>query len=135
MSETVVKMTAVSKAFPGVQALDGAEMELLPGEVHVLLGENGAGKSTLMKILCGQYPADTGSIELEGEEILPESPSHAQSLGIVMIHQELNLVDTLTVAQNVFLGSEPMRVGISQRRNRSTSTLGEATSAWILSTS
>jgi len=112
MSETVVGMSGVSKAFPGVQALDQAELELWRGEVHVLLGENGAGKSTLMKVLCGQYPADAGRIELQGKEIVPESPSHAQSLGIVMIHQELNLIDTLTVAQNVFLGAEPTHAGL-----------------------
>ncbi len=108
----VVEMAGISKSFPGVRALDEARFELRPGEVHVLLGENGAGKSTLMKILCGQYPADAGTIAVGGTRVLPSTPNASMALGIVMIHQELNLVDTLTVAQNIFLGDEPMRTGL-----------------------
>jgi ribose transport system ATP-binding protein len=86
----------------------------LPGEVHVLLGENGAGKSTLVKILCGQYSADAGRVLLAGESIRPASPLEGERLGLVMIHQELNLVPGLTVAQNIFLGHELTRGGLMQ---------------------
>jgi ribose transport system ATP-binding protein len=109
-------MLGVCKSFPGVQALRGAELELVAGEVHVLLGENGAGKSTLMKVLCGQYAADEGTIELAGQRIAPRSPREAAELGLVMIHQELNLVDQLTVAENLFLGHEPVRHGLIDGR-------------------
>jgi len=105
-------MRGISKAFPGVQALSDARMELRPGEVHVLLGENGAGKSTLMKILCGQYPGDSGAVELDGEQIALSSPHEAEKLGLIMIHQELNLVGGLTVAQNIYLGHEPTNWGL-----------------------
>lgn len=108
----LVKMEGISKAFPGVQALQEAQLDLVRGEVHVLLGENGAGKSTLMKVLCGQYPADSGFMELDGQRIAPSSPHAAQQLGIGMIHQELNLVPSLTVAENIFLGHEPTRIGL-----------------------
>jgi ribose transport system ATP-binding protein len=105
-------MTGVCKRFPGVQALQDATLEVAPGEVHVLLGENGAGKSTLMKVLCGQYSADDGNISLSNQTIAPESPIEAERLGLVMIHQELNLIPGLTVAENIFLGHEPTRSGL-----------------------
>ena len=105
-------MHGICKRFPGVQALRDAELEVVPGEVHVLLGENGAGKSTLVKILCGQYAADSGSMTFAGEAIRPASPLEAERLGLVMIHQEFNLVSGLTVADNVFLGHEPTRGGL-----------------------
>ena len=112
MTETpLLRMTEVCKRFPGVQALQDATLEVAPGEVHVLLGENGAGKSTLMKVLCGQYAADEGDISLAGQAIAPESPIEAEALGLVMIHQELNLIPGLTVAENIFLGHEPTRSG------------------------
>jgi ribose transport system ATP-binding protein len=107
-------MRGISKRFPGVQALRDADLEVRPGEVHVLLGENGAGKSTLMKVLCGQYPADAGEVTLAGETIRPASPIEAEQLGLVMIHQELNLVPGLTVAENIFLGHEPTTAGVIQ---------------------
>jgi ribose transport system ATP-binding protein len=107
----LLEMTGICKAFPGVQALQDASLDVFPGEVHVLLGENGAGKSTLMKVLCGQYVADRGSISFGGRPIAPESPIEAESLGLVMIHQELNLIRGLTVAENIFLGHEPTRGG------------------------
>jgi len=107
----LLRMTEVCKRFPGVQALQDATLEVAPGEVHVLLGENGAGKSTLMKVLCGQYAADEGDISLAGQAIAPESPIEAEALGLVMIHQELNLIPGLTVAENIFLGHEPTRSG------------------------
>jgi ribose transport system ATP-binding protein len=104
-------MAGVCKRFPGVQALEDASLDVAPGEVHVLLGENGAGKSTLMKVLCGQYAADDGEISLAGRPISPESPIEAERLGLVMIHQELNLIPGLNVAENIFLGHEPTRGG------------------------
>ena len=111
-ADPIVRMTGVCKRFPGVQALQDAELEVLPGEVHVLLGENGAGKSTLMKILCGQYQQGGGSVHLAGAEIRPASPLEAERLGLVMIHQELNLVPGLSDAENIYLGHEPTRGGL-----------------------
>jgi ribose transport system ATP-binding protein len=105
-------MTGICKSFPGVQALQDVSLDVVPGEVHVLLGENGAGKSTLMKVLCGQYAADRGGISFAGRSIAPESPIEAERLGLVMIHQELNLIPGLTVAENIFLGHEPTRGGL-----------------------
>ena len=105
-------MQGICKRFPGVQALQDASLEVLPGEVHILLGENGAGKSTLMKILCGQYGADAGTSTLDGELLRPGNPLDAERRGLVMIHQELNLVPGLTVAENIFLGHEPTRGGL-----------------------
>ena len=110
-STPLLEMTGVCKAFPGVQALEDVSLDVVPGEVHILLGENGAGKSTLMKILCGQYAADRGSISFAGHPIAPESPIEAERIGLVMIHQELNLIPGLTVAENIFLGHEPTRGG------------------------
>ncbi len=107
----LLKMSGICKRFPGVQALQDATLGVVPGEVHVLLGENGAGKSTLMKVLCGQYAADDGSISFAGQSIAPESPIEAERLGLVMIHQELNLIPGLTVAENIFLGHEPTSGG------------------------
>ncbi|HQV68340.1 MAG: sugar ABC transporter ATP-binding protein [Anaerolineae bacterium] len=107
MADVVLKMENITKAFPGVQALDGAQLELLRGEVHALVGENGAGKSTLMKVLAGVYAKDSGRIVLKGKEVEIPSPRAAQDLGICMIHQELNLMPHLTIAQNVFIGREP----------------------------
>jgi ribose transport system ATP-binding protein len=104
-------MHGICKRFAGAQALQHADLEVLPGEVHVLLGENGAGKSTLMKILCGQYEADAGTVELAGRAIRPGSPREAERSGLVMIHQEFNLVPGLSVAENL-LGHEPTRAGL-----------------------
>jgi len=110
--EPLLQMRGICKQFPGVLALDEAELEVIPGEVHVLLGENGAGKSTLMKVLCGQYLADSGSITFAGETIRPENPIEAERHGLAIIHQELNLVPGLTVAENIFLGHEPTAAGL-----------------------
>ena len=107
MSELLVEMTGITKDFPGVHALSDASFELRPGEVHALVGENGAGKSTLMKILNGIYDPDAGSIRYKGDEVQIPNPRTARDLGISMIHQELNLMPHLTVAENIFLGREP----------------------------
>jgi ribose transport system ATP-binding protein len=109
MGELLVEMTGISKSFPGVHALDGAQFDLRPGEVHALVGENGAGKSTLMKVLSGIYRRDAGTIKVKGQDVDVTSPHQAQSLGIAIIHQELNLANHLTVAQNIFIGREPRR--------------------------
>ena len=105
----IVEIKHLNKTFPGVRALIDAQFELLAGEVHALMGENGAGKSTLMKVLAGVYQKDTGSgsIKLFGKEVDVASPRAAQLLGIGIIHQELNLMNHLTVAQNIFIGREP----------------------------
>jgi ribose transport system ATP-binding protein len=99
-------MENISKSFPGVKALDHVNLELYTGKVLALLGENGAGKSTLMKILSGVYTKDSGDIYFEGNKIDIHSPKHAQSLGIAIIHQELNLLPYLSIAENIFIGRE-----------------------------
>ncbi|MGE5461737.1 MAG: sugar ABC transporter ATP-binding protein [Syntrophothermus sp.] len=103
----LLQMEGIYKSFPGVQALSDAQFDLRYGEVHALVGENGAGKSTLMKILGGIYSRDAGQVILEGQEVEITSPAMAQHLGISIIHQELNLMPHLTVAQNIFIGREP----------------------------
>jgi len=105
--EPLLRMESISKSFPGVKALSNVTIDLQYGEVLALVGENGAGKSTLMKILTGIYPKDEGTITLQGKEILVQSPKQAQELGISIIHQELNLMKDLTVAENIFIGREP----------------------------
>jgi ribose transport system ATP-binding protein len=99
-------MEGIYKSFPGVQALSDCQFELRSGEVHALVGENGAGKSTMMKILGGIYEKDAGHIYLDDREVNITSPHKAQELGISIIHQELNLMPHLTVAQNIFIGRE-----------------------------
>ena len=106
MGETILRMQGIQKYFPGVHALDDAQLEVRSGEVMALIGENGAGKSTLMKILTGIYPKDGGTIEFMGEQIELTGPKHAQNLGICIVHQELNLMQHLTVADNIFIGRE-----------------------------
>jgi ribose transport system ATP-binding protein len=100
-------MKGIAKRYPGVVALDGVDLEVRRGEVHILLGENGAGKSTLMKILAGAVQRDAGTITLDGRECGLESPREAQAAGVSIIYQEFNLVPHLTVAENIFLGREP----------------------------
>ena len=109
MGETILKMQGIQKYFPGVHALDDAQLEVRSGEVMALVGENGAGKSTLMKILTGIYPKDGGTIEYFGEQIEINGPKDAQSRGICIVHQELNLMQHLTVADNIYIGREPMK--------------------------
>ncbi|HUG52403.1 MAG TPA: sugar ABC transporter ATP-binding protein [Vicinamibacteria bacterium] len=111
-----LSMRAIRKSFPGVLALDGVDLEVEPGEVHVLLGENGAGKSTLMKILSGSLGKDAGEIALDGRVVEIRGPRHAQKIGIRTIYQELNLVAPLSVAANIVLGREPGRFGMVDRR-------------------
>ncbi|MFD0716618.1 sugar ABC transporter ATP-binding protein [Paenibacillus sp. GCM10027626] len=112
MNEVLVRMEEISKAFPGVKALDRCRFELHAGEVHALVGENGAGKSTLMKVLTGVYAKDEGTIFYKGKLFDAANTKAAQDAGIVMIHQELNLAQDLTVAQNIFIGREPRLAGL-----------------------
>jgi ribose transport system ATP-binding protein len=106
----LLRLEGISKSFPGVQALADVHLELEAGEVHALVGENGAGKSTLMKVLGGIYKADSGTIYLDGQPVVIDSPTDAQRLGISLIHQELSLIPDLTVAQNIFIGREKRRM-------------------------
>jgi len=105
--DSYLRMQEISKSFPGVQALDRVHMEVQPGEVHALLGENGAGKSTLMKILSGVYQPDSGEILIEGRSVQFSDTRAAEQAGIAIIHQELNLIPQMTVAENIYLGREP----------------------------
>ncbi|HEY4293217.1 sugar ABC transporter ATP-binding protein [Luteibacter sp.] len=116
MSTPLVRMHAIQKAFGPVKVLEGVDFELQPGEVHALMGENGAGKSTLMKILTGIYAPDSGSIEVDGSAASIATPADAEKYGIAIIHQELNLIPSLSVADNLFLGREIHRFGLLDRR-------------------
>jgi ribose transport system ATP-binding protein len=107
----LISVSRLSKSFPGVRALHEVRFELMPGEVHALMGENGAGKSTLMKILAGVYTRDSGEIVYDGRPVEFSSPRDAQTVGVGIIHQELQLMNHLTVAQNIFIGREP-RMGL-----------------------
>jgi ribose transport system ATP-binding protein len=109
----LISVKRLNKSFPGVRALHEVQFELMAGEVHALMGENGAGKSTLMKILAGVYTRDSGEILYEGKPVAFESPRDAQAVGVGIIHQELHLMNHLTVAQNIFIGREPRgRLGL-----------------------
>ena len=105
--DPVLALRGIRKTFPGVIALDAVDLDLLPGEVHVLLGENGAGKSTLMKIISGAVPSDAGEIRVNGTVVEIAGPRHAQALGIGIIYQEFNLVPHLSAGENILLGREP----------------------------
>jgi inositol transport system ATP-binding protein len=111
MHQFLLKLESISKEFPGVKALDNVSLEVAPGEIHGLLGENGAGKSTLIKIMSGAYQPDGGTMELDRQRLHLANPHQAQALGIVTIYQEFNLVPSLTIAENVFIGREPGQSG------------------------
>lgn len=111
MGDYIVELKNVTKSFPGVLALDNVQFNLKSGEVMALLGENGAGKSTLMKILSGVYTRDAGEMKIFGKEVGDMTPKLAQEMGVAIIHQELNMCQHLTVAQNMFLGREIIRGG------------------------
>ena len=102
----VLQMHGIRKAFPGVQALDGVDFEVRPGEVMALMGENGAGKSTLIKILSGAHSADEGQVFIKGQQVKISSPKEAQDLGVAVIYQELNLAESVSIAENIFVGRE-----------------------------
>ncbi|MDG9708879.1 sugar ABC transporter ATP-binding protein [Streptomyces sp. DH10] len=111
----LLSMSGITKSFPGVRALDGVDLDVLAGEVHCLLGQNGAGKSTLIKVLAGAHQPDTGEIRWRGEAVTLRSPITAMRLGIATIYQELDLVEHLSVAENVHLGHEPTTAGFVVR--------------------
>ena len=108
MGEVILNMQDIQKSFSGVQALKNAQLELRSGEVVALMGENGAGKSTLMKILTGIYSKDAGTIHYLGKEVEYKNPAQSEAAGIAIVHQELNMMNDLTVAQNLFIGHESM---------------------------
>ena len=109
MGEVILEMKDIDKSFPGVHALDHVSLEVRRGEVHALMGENGAGKSTLMKVLTGIYKKDSGTIRYKGKDVEFHNTREAQDNGVVIVHQELNMVGDLTVAQNIFIGREPRK--------------------------
>ncbi|PIJ48321.1 ribose ABC transporter ATP-binding protein RbsA [Erwinia sp. OLTSP20] len=104
--EPLLQLSGIEKSFPGVKALSGASLNVYPGRVMALVGENGAGKSTMMKVMTGIYPRDAGSLKWLGEEVSFSGPKSSQDAGIGIIHQELNLIPELSVAENIFLGRE-----------------------------
>jgi ribose transport system ATP-binding protein len=113
----LVRVEGVTKSFGGVHALRGVDLEVLPGEVHALLGENGAGKSTLIKILSGVHAYDEGSIEIAGRKVTFSSPAKSRDAGIAVVYQDLSLVESLSVAANLMLGREPRtRFGFVRKR-------------------
>ena len=107
--KALLSLTGIEKSFPGVKALDGAQLNVFPGQVMALMGENGSGKSTMMKVMTGIYQADAGQITLNGEPVTFNGPRQSQAAGISIIHQELNLIDNLSIAENIFLGREPQK--------------------------
>ena len=118
-AQPVLVMRGIEKAFPGVKALRGAQLELVPGEVHALMGENGAGKSTLIKVLAGAHQPDAGEIIVGGQPVEFRGPSDAEAHGVAVIYQEFNLVPMLTARENIFLGRESTHLGfVSSRSER-----------------
>jgi galactofuranose transport system ATP-binding protein len=111
MPEPLLKITGVSKSFPGVKALDAVDLTVQRGEIHALMGENGAGKSTLIKVLTGVFPRDAGKTKLDGKVIVPKSPGEAETFGISTVYQEINLIPHLSVAENICLGRQPTWLG------------------------
>ena len=112
MQNVVLEMNNIHKRFHGVYALKGVHFDLRAGEVHALMGENGAGKSTLMKVLCGIYERNEGDVVLFDKPVNFSTIKESQDAGISMIHQELNMMNHLTVAQNIYIGREPMINGV-----------------------
>ncbi|HIF9521514.1 TPA: ribose ABC transporter ATP-binding protein RbsA [Photobacterium damselae] len=110
MTQPILALEGIEKAFPGVKALDNACLNVYPGRVMALMGENGAGKSTLMKVLTGIYSKDAGEVRYQGAPVHFHGPRHSQEAGISIIHQELNLIPELTIAENIFLGREKTNV-------------------------
>src|SRR4030043_968284 len=108
-TDPLLELHGIAKSFPGIEALKDVSLDVAKGETHVLLGENGAGKSTLVKILSGSLPKDGGRIILRGKPVEITSSYHARLLGIGMVYQELSLIPSLSVAENIFLGRLPRR--------------------------
>lgn len=121
--QSILKVKDITKTFPGVKALDSVSVEFYPGEVHAVVGENGAGKSTLMKIMAGAYIADSGQVYLNGQAVEFDHPQEAQRAGISIIYQEFNLLPERTVAENIFLGREPNRAGVIDKKKMESDTI------------
>ncbi|KOV66627.1 sugar ABC transporter ATPase [Streptomyces sp. AS58] len=121
----LLSMSGITKSFPGVRALDGVDLDVQAGEVHCLLGQNGAGKSTLIKVLAGAHQPDDGTIRWRGEPVTLRSPIAAMRLGVATIYQELDLVEHLSVAENVHLGHEPTSAGFVVRRKEARATTAQ----------
>ena len=111
MREVLLKMEGITKEFPGVKALDAVHLNVYKGKVMALLGENGAGKSTLMKILSGVYQKTSGELYFKGEKLVVNGPKDAMQKGIAIIHQELNLIEGLSIAENIFMSRYPTQAG------------------------
>lgn len=118
----MLTMKGIGKSFPGARVLTDVDLDVERGEVHALIGENGAGKSTLMKILAGVHTPDEGTIALDGRTVSFKHPTDAQRAGVAIIYQELTLLPERTVAENVFLGREPKRLGLVDRAAMETAT-------------
>ena len=112
----MLSLRGVTKRFGGITVLDNVDFDLRQGEIHALLGENGAGKSTLIKVLGGIHVPDAGSIHIDGRPSAIRCVADANRYGIRIIHQELSLAPNLTVAENIYLGREPLRLGLLDRR-------------------
>ena len=112
MSEYILEMTDIDKTFPGVKALNHAQLNVRPGTVHALMGENGAGKSTLMKCLFGVYIEDSREIRIDGKSVRFTNPKQALDNGVAMVHQELNQVLQRSVMENIWLGRFPLKFGL-----------------------
>src|SRR5262245_16102390 len=115
-SEPLLELRAVGKRFPGAVALDDVSLSIQRGETHILLGENGAGKSTLIKLLAGVHEPDAGEIRFDGRPYQPGSPHGASVAGIRVVHQELNLMQHLSIAENLMIEALPSRYGLVQKR-------------------
>src|SRR5690625_3070082 len=118
LSNLILEMKNISKSFGPVQALDQVHLSLRKGEVHALVGENGAGKSTLMKILAGIYEKDSGEITYNGKKVEFANTKESQDAGVAIVHQELSMMQHLTVAQNIFIGRESMNFKIFTNDNK-----------------
>jgi ABC-type sugar transport system ATPase subunit len=120
--DPLLRITHLTKRFPGVVAVDDVTLAIEPGEIVALLGQNGAGKSTLIQVVAGRYPHGTyqGEIELDNRPYRPRSIADAEAAGIALIPQELSVVPEMTVAQNIYLNHEPQRLGASRRRQGAT---------------
>ena len=125
--DAILRLRGVGKRFPGVVALHDVSLDVQAGEAHVLLGENGAGKSTLINLLAGIYTADEGEIVFDGKPYRPRTPTDAYRSGIRVVHQELNMLSQLTVAENLLIESLPQRHGLvnhAQMNRRAVALLG-----------
>ncbi len=112
----LLRMQGIRKSFVGVEVLHGVDIDLKEGEIHAIVGENGAGKSTLMKVLAGVHPPDEGTIQIDGQDVTFGHPQAAQAAGVGIVYQEFNLLPDRTVAENVFVGREPVKRGVVDRR-------------------